>query len=260
MQCNVCASFGHRWLDCPKGNKEMQKKEIARRAERQARNASRAFRRAKEEGGGVAGVSEDEGDDEEVAVGVNHKNCSVSLPHSLILSLTTTPTPLDSEALRIARTCCTRKAHRHYSPSPYDLPNALPLALDTSEGEWTMNKILPLAHTPLLHAPDHITILCHKREALPSNAKMLTFRSPEHGDSIVHMYPLQCALKNPDVGAVLDTGAQRSAAKYPAEIIEHTHTSHAMQVAFGRPTTMKGILMGCSTVDIQGTPNPCYPR
>ena len=26
MQCNVCASFGHRWLDCPKGNKEMQQK------------------------------------------------------------------------------------------------------------------------------------------------------------------------------------------------------------------------------------------
>jgi hypothetical protein len=92
------------------------------------------------------------------------------------------------------------------------------------------------------------------REALPSNTKMLTFRSPEHADSIVHMYPLQCALKNPDVGAVLDTGAQRSAAKYPAEILEHTHTSHAMQGAFGRPTTMKGILMGCSTVDIQGIP------
>jgi hypothetical protein len=135
MQCNVCASFGHRWLDCPKGNKEMQKKEIARRAERHARNASRAFKSAKEAGGGVAGVSEDEGDDEEVAAGVNHKNCSVSLPHSLTLSLTTTPTLLDSEALRIARTYCTRKAHRHYSPSPYDLPNALPLALGTSEGE-----------------------------------------------------------------------------------------------------------------------------
>ena len=83
---------------------------------------------------------------------------------------------------------------------------------------------------------------------------MLTFRSPEHGDSIVHMYPLQCALKNPDVGAVLDTGAQRSAAKYPAEILEHTHTSHAMQGAFWRPTTIKGILMGCSTMDIQGIP------
>jgi hypothetical protein len=45
---------------------------------------------------------------------------------------------------------------------------------------------------------------------------MLAFRSPEHGDSIVHMYPMQCILKNPDLGAVLDTGAQQSAAKYPA--------------------------------------------
>jgi len=35
-QCNVCEAFGHTWLECPKGNKNMQKKEIARRAERQA--------------------------------------------------------------------------------------------------------------------------------------------------------------------------------------------------------------------------------
>jgi hypothetical protein len=111
MQCNFCGSFGHTWLECPKGKQEMQKKEIARRAEQKARNASRALRRAKEEVGGGAAVSEDEGDDEdaeEFAVGVNHKHCSVSLPHSLTLSLTTIHTPLDSEALRISRAYCTR--------------------------------------------------------------------------------------------------------------------------------------------------------
>ena len=82
----------------------MQKKEIARRAEQKARNASRALRRAKEEVGGGAAVSEDEGDEEdaeEFAAGVNHKHCSVSLPHSLTPSLTTTHTPHDSEALRV---------------------------------------------------------------------------------------------------------------------------------------------------------------
>ena len=42
-QCNVCEAFGHTWLECPKGNKNMQKKEIARRAERQARNGARAM-------------------------------------------------------------------------------------------------------------------------------------------------------------------------------------------------------------------------
>jgi hypothetical protein len=68
----------------------------------------------------------------------------------------------------------------------------------------------------------------------------------------VHIHSMQCVLKRPDVGAVLDTGAQRSAAKYPAEILQHTHTSHTMQGAFGRPTTMKGILMGCPTVDMHG--------
>jgi len=47
IQCNMCDQLGHGWLTCPKGNKEMQKKELARRDERDtakdARNASRAF-------------------------------------------------------------------------------------------------------------------------------------------------------------------------------------------------------------------------
>ena len=231
-QCNVCEAFGHTWLECPKGNKNMQKKEIARRAERQARNGARAMMVV-----GALRVVELEG-------GVNLKRCSMSLPH---------PLTLYSETLRIARTFCTHKAGRSYSPSSYDLPNAFPPALDIEE-EWQVNKILPLEHTPLLHAPDHITILRSTREALASDTKLLTFRSPEHGDSIVHMYPLQCTLRKPDIGAVLDTGAQRSAAKCPAEILAHTHSSHTMQGAFGKPTTMKGILMGCATVDIEGTP------
>ena len=70
----------------------------------------------------------------------------------------------------------------------------------------------------------------------------------------MHMYPIKCVLKRPDVGAVLDTGAERSAAKYPAEILQHTHTSHTMQGTFGRPTSMKGILMGCPTLDMHGVP------
>ena len=188
-QCNVCEAFGHTWLECPKGNKNMQKKEIARRAERQARNGARAMMVV-----GALRVVELEG-------GVNLKRCSMSLPH-----------PLTLETLRIARTFCTHKSGRSYSPSSYDLPNAFPPALDIEE-EWQVNKILPLEHTPLLHAPDHITILRSTREALASDTKLLTFRSPEHGDSIVHMYPLQCTLRKPDIGAVLDTDAQRSAAK-----------------------------------------------
>jgi hypothetical protein len=115
---------------------------------------------------------------------------------------------------------------------------------------------VPLTCTPLLHASEHITILSQLREALPSNNKLLTFRSPEPSDFIVYMYPIQCVLKTPDVRAVIDTGAQLSAAKDSEEILQHTNTSHSMQGAFGQPTTMKGILMGCSTVDIQGLPSP----
>jgi hypothetical protein len=51
IQCNTCFQFGHVWLTCPKGNKEMQKKELACRAERDsaksARNATRGLRRVK---------------------------------------------------------------------------------------------------------------------------------------------------------------------------------------------------------------------
>jgi len=131
--------------------------------------------------------------------------------------------------------------------SPYDLNIA---------SDCSVNIIVPLMHTPPLHASDHTTILSQPREALPSDNKLLTFRSPAHGNSIVHMYPIQCVLNNstPDIGAVLDTGAQRSAAKHPEKILRHANSSHTMQGAFGRPTTMKGILMGCSTVGIQGLP------
>jgi hypothetical protein len=103
-QCNFCEVFGHTRLECPKGNKNMQKKEIARRAERQARNGARALRRAKEPSGGVSAVSEDEmeeGDEElELEGGVNVKHCSVSLPHLGSL-LHTAATP--------ARGRCTRR-------------------------------------------------------------------------------------------------------------------------------------------------------
>ena len=64
------------------------------------------------------------------------------------------------------------------------------------------------------------------------------------------MYPIQCVLKP----AVVDTGAQRSAAKHSDEILQHTDTSHSMKGTFGQPTTMKGISMGRSTVDIRGAP------
>ena len=88
-QGNVCEAFGHTWLECPKGNKNMQKKEIARRAERQPRNGARAIR--------VVGALRVE--ELELEVGVNLKCCSMSLPH---------PLTLYSETLRIARTFCTQ--------------------------------------------------------------------------------------------------------------------------------------------------------
>ena len=66
IQFNECVQWGHGWLTCPTGNKEMQKKELARQelgrreesdTVKDARNASRAFGRAQRE----EEVSENEG-------------------------------------------------------------------------------------------------------------------------------------------------------------------------------------------------------
>ena len=121
-----------------------------------------------------------------------------------------------SHALNTARSFCTRKSTKIYPRSLHDQKTTL-----TSESDWSVNKIVPLACTPPLHATDHITILSQSREALTSSNKLLTFRSPAH----------ECVLNNPNVGAVLDTGAQRSAAKHPEEILRHTNSSHTMQGA-----------------------------
>jgi hypothetical protein len=233
----------------------MQKKDLARRDERDtakdARNASRAFRRAQRE----EEVSEDEGYEVESESGasVNRDIYSVGSVSFFIPSSTCTRTqPVrtpSSHALNTARSLCTRKSTKIYPRSLHDPKTTL-----TSESEWSVNKIVPLTCTPPLHAPDHITILSQSSEALLSSNKLLTFRSPAHGNSIVHMYPIQCVLNNstPNIGAVLDTGAQRSAAKHPEEILRHTNSSHTMQGAFGKPTTMKGILLGCWRKALKG--------
>ena len=245
IQCNECAQWGHGWLTCPTGNKEMQKKELARQelarreesdTAKDARNASRAFGRAQRE----EEVSENEGyeDESEAGASVNRDTYSVGSVSFFIPSSTCTRsqrvrTP-SSHALNIALSFCTRKSTKIYPRSLHDPKTTL-----TSESDWSVNKIVPLTCTPPLHASDHITILSQSREALPSSNKLLTFRSPAHGNSIVHMYPIQCVLNNPNVGAVLDTGTQRSVAKHPEEILRHTKSSHTMQGAFVKPTTMR---------------------
>ena len=91
IQCNVCAQLGHGWLTCPKGNKEIQKKELSHSEERdtakEARNASLAFRRAERE----EEVSEDEGYgvESEAGASVNRETYSVGSLSLSSLSLST---------------------------------------------------------------------------------------------------------------------------------------------------------------------------
>jgi hypothetical protein len=55
-------------------------------------------------------------------------------------------------------------------------------------------------------------------------------------------------------GPVVDTGAQRGAAKYASEIMASTGNSHNMIGALGDAKTLPGIIMGCETIDIKGRP------
>jgi len=55
-------------------------------------------------------------------------------------------------------------------------------------------------------------------------------------------------------GPVVDTGAQRGAAKYASEIMASTGNSHNMIGALGDAKTLPGIIMGCETIDIKGLP------
>ena len=131
IQCNECAQWGHGWLTCPTGNKEMQKKklarqELARRVEsdtaKDARNASRAFGRAQRE----EEVSENEGYEVESEAGasVNRDTYSVGSVSFFIPSSTCTlsqrvRTP-SSHALNIALSFCTRKSTKIYPRSLHD--------------------------------------------------------------------------------------------------------------------------------------------
>jgi hypothetical protein len=111
--------------DMPKGEQRMQKKEVARRAERdnakEARNASRELRRAE---GKDEEVSEDEEqyqDESEAGTSVNHDQYSVSSVSFFIPSSTCTRAEpardTSLHALNTARSLCTRKRS---APGPGD--------------------------------------------------------------------------------------------------------------------------------------------
>ena len=69
-------------------------------------------------------------------------------------------------------------------------------------------------------------------------------------DTVVHLYQAQCRVQPaPDTadaagqGAVVDTGAQRGAAKRKSEIVKYTGNTHKMVGALGKPVHMHGIIM-----------------
>ena len=80
------------------------------------------------------------------------------------------------------------------------------------------------------------------------------FRSKLHNNSIVHLFRQQCQIARPSPGAVVDTGAERSASNNSAEILQLSGKSHKVKGVVGEARNMRGILMGCETVDYHGQP------
>jgi hypothetical protein len=79
----------------------------------------------------------------------------------------------------------------------------------------------------------------------------------QYGKSIVHIYKTQCRIipsYSPTKGPVVDTGAQRGAAKHPSEIVTYTGNNHNIVGALGNAKILPGVVMGCETIDANGRP------
>jgi hypothetical protein len=64
----------------------------------------------------------------------------------------------------------------------------------------------------------------------------------KHGDKVIHIYQVQCRIlpDHSDKGAVVDTGAQRGAAKHLSEIVAQTGNNHKMIGSLGQAKTLPG--------------------
>jgi hypothetical protein len=85
----------------------------------------------------------------------------------------------------------------------------------------------------------------------------------KHGDWVVHIYKTQCRILpdcNSEKGPVVDTDAQRGAAKHASEIVARTGNIHNMIGALGDAKILPEISMGCETIDAKGRPfTPIVP-
>ena len=98
----------------------------------------------------------------------------------------------------------------------------------------------------VLNSLKHITVA-------PALPPYLRAGLVQYNDLVVHLYNTQCTVQpSTAAGAVVDTGAQRGAAKYKSEIVSYTGKSHSMVGALGTTKSMPGIVMGCETRDITG--------
>ena len=110
---------------------------------------------------------------------------------------------------------------------------------------WSVNKILPLAQ---LIQPSYLHQIT-SQWSLQSAKRSWVITSWSHSNPLWNFYCsyVSHAIRMAEIRCrccVWYWRSQRSAAKNPAEVFQHTQISHWMQGVFGRPTSMIGILMG----------------
>jgi hypothetical protein len=224
-ECLTCGQTGCMPSTCPKGNKEAQRKMAERRAEREAVNKEKAARRLRQ---GALNVSEDE----ESSGEETEEQCVASQP-----------SPFPSSPQQLPHSSVPMLGTIHYE-TPAAAPvqasiSASPPSKPKSNLSPGINRIARITVAPIL--PQYL------REGLAT-----------YQDNVVHLCQTQCRVQpSSDAasqGAVVDTGAQRGAAKRKSEIVKYTGNTHKMVGALGKPVHMRGIIMGCETMDVTGRP------
>ena len=233
FKCLCCGKVGCIPSTCPHGNEEARReykeRKAAREAAREGVNAEKAMRRLQQGALAVGVVSEDEVSSEEE----NVDNCLSSPPPSI-------------------------------SPPSSSSQQAVP-TLGVIHYQMASDLSPPLEVEALTSSTDKENALPSKRIAritvAPILPQFLRAGLATYKDNVIHLYQAQCRVQPaPDAkdavsqGAVVDTGAQRGAAKRKSEILKYTGNTHKMVGALGKPVHMRGIIMGCETIDTMGKP------
>ena len=277
--CLVCGELDHPAWKCTKANRgavlSYEKNQLEKTQQVRGRNQARALRRLQKDSS-VSDNESEESEEEEwdnedernesagVAKSVKSNPYLVSSLKHNSLAMRTPPSVTFSPTATVREytpACWLQKTSLSANWSRYVLK--LSIVINRASRKLILRTCPILKSIKLICRPHMVNgqqSLHHVHDisimdiplSLCDNTKGAAVRSLHHDNSVVHMYTHQVSIQKPPMGAVVDTGAQRSATSHKSEIMSYTNDSFLMQGATGISTPMCGILMGIETVDIHG--------